>query len=85
MSTQAEDAAARAEIVRGARDSIPLGVALAAVGVAFGYAAHEAGLSWWLAGLMSLTTYGGPSQFLAVSLIGIGAAVPAIVATVFVA
>jgi 4-azaleucine resistance transporter AzlC len=85
MSTRADVTDGRAEIVRGARDSIPLGIALAAVGVAFGYAAHEAGLSWWLAGLMSLTTYGGPSQFLAVGLIGIGAAVPAIVATVFVA
>jgi 4-azaleucine resistance transporter AzlC len=75
----------RGEILRGARESLPLGVALAAVGVAFGYAAHVAGLTWWVAGLMSLTTYGGPSQFLAVSLIGVGAAVPAIVATVFVA
>jgi predicted branched-subunit amino acid permease len=75
----------RAAVIQGARDSIPLGVALAAVGMAFGYAAHEAGLTWWLAGLMSLTTYGGPSQFLAVGLIGIGSAVPAIVATVFVA
>lgn len=73
------------EIRRGARDSIPLGVALVAVGVAFGYAAHAAGLTWWLAGLMSLTTYGGPSQFLAAGLIGAGAAVPAIIATVFVA
>jgi predicted branched-subunit amino acid permease len=77
--------AERAAIARGARDSIPLGIALAAVGTAFGYAAHEAGLNWWLAAVMSLTTYGGPSQFLAVALIGIGAAVPAIVATVFVA
>jgi predicted branched-subunit amino acid permease len=75
----------RGAILRGARESLPLGVALAAVGVAFGYAAHVAGLTWWVAGLMSLTTYGGPSQFLAVSLIGVGAAVPAIVATVFVA
>lgn len=77
--------AERAVIARGVRDSIPLGIALAAVATAFGYAAHEAGLNWWLAGLMSLTTYGGPSQFLAVALIGIGAAVPTIVATVFVA
>jgi predicted branched-subunit amino acid permease len=34
---------------------------------------------------MSATTYGGPSQFLAAGLIGTGAAIPAIVVTVFVA
>jgi 4-azaleucine resistance transporter AzlC len=77
--------AARSQVLLGARESIPLGIALAAVGLAFGYTAHVAGLTWWLAGLMSLTTYGGPSQFLAAGLIGVGAAVPTIVATVFVA
>lgn len=76
---------ARSEILLGARESIPLGVALTAVGLAFGYTAHVAGLTWWLAAVMSATTYGGPSQFLAAGLIGAGAAVPTIVATVFVA
>lgn len=75
----------RGQIALGARESIPLGIALAAVGLAFGYTAHLAGLTWWLAGLMSLTTYGGPSQFLAAGLIAVGAAVPTIVLTVFVA
>jgi 4-azaleucine resistance transporter AzlC len=73
------------EVGRGARDSIPLAIALVAVGIAFGYTAHVAGLTWWIAGLMSATTYGGPSQFLAAGLIATGAAIPAIVATVFVA
>jgi predicted branched-subunit amino acid permease len=77
--------AAEDTVVLGARESLPLGIALAAVGIAFGYTAHVAGLTWWLAGLMSATTYGGPSQFLAAGLIGTGAAIPAIVATVFVA
>ncbi len=72
-------------VASGARDSLSLGIALAAVGIAFGYAAHVAGLTWWLSGLMSATTYGGPSQFLAVGLIGTGAAIPAIIVTVFVA
>lgn len=84
-SPPANEAAEPEEIRRGARDSIPLAIALTAVGIAFGYAAHAVRLTWWVAGLMSLTTYGGPSQFLAVGLIGAGAAVPAIIATVAVA
>jgi 4-azaleucine resistance transporter AzlC len=66
-------------------DSLPLGLALVPVGLAFGYAAQAAGLSWWLAGLMSAVVYAGPSQFIAVGLIATAAAVPAIVATTFVA
>jgi 4-azaleucine resistance transporter AzlC len=77
--------AAEDSVARGARESVPLGIGLAAIGIAFGYTAHVAGLTWWLAGLMSATTYGGPSQFLAAGLIGAGAAIPAIVLTVFVA
>jgi len=75
----------RREIYRGVRESIPLGLALVPVGLAFGYAAHGAHLSWWLAGLMSAAVYGGPSQFLAAGLIAVGAATPTIVATTFVA
>lgn len=66
-------------------DSLPLGLALVPVGLAFGYAAQAVGLPWWLAGLMSAVVYAGPSQFIAVGLIATAAAVPAIVATTFVA
>lgn len=85
MSVARAGAATRGDVWLGARESIPLGLALGAVGIAFGYASHVVGLSWWLAGLMSLAVYGGPSQFLAAALIGVGAAVPTIVATTFVA
>jgi 4-azaleucine resistance transporter AzlC len=76
---------ARSEFVAGIVESLPLGLALTAVGLAFGYLAQAVGLDWWLAGLMSAIVYAGPSQFIAAGLVGTGAAVPAIVATTFVA
>ena len=75
---------ARSEVRAGIVESLPLGLALIPVGLAFGYLAHTAGLSWWLAGLMSAIVYAGPSQFIAMGLVGTGAGVPAIVATTFV-
>jgi 4-azaleucine resistance transporter AzlC len=75
----------RGEVRRGIRESIPLGFALVPIGLAFGYGAHVVGLSWWLAGLMSMLVYGGPSQFIATNLISVGASIPTIVATTFVA
>ena len=74
----------RSELRAGIAESLPLGLALIPVGIAFGYLAHTAGLSWWLAGLMSAIVYAGPSQFIAMGLVGTGAAVAAIVATTFV-
>ena len=75
----------RAEVRRGVRESIPLGFALVPIGLAFGYGAHVVGLSWWLAGLMSTLVYGGPSQFIATGLLSVGASIPTIIATTFVA
>ncbi|MQA75307.1 MAG: hypothetical protein GEU88_13355 [Solirubrobacterales bacterium] len=73
------------ELRQGAVDSLPLGLALVPVGLAFGYLGHTVGLSWWLAGLMSAVVYAGPSQFIAAGLLGVNAAVATIVATTFVA
>ena len=75
---------ARSELRAGIRESLPLGLALTPIGLAFGYLAHTVGLSWWLATLMSVIVYAGPSQFIAMGLLATGAAVPAIVATTFV-
>jgi 4-azaleucine resistance transporter AzlC len=80
-----DDVPPRAEVRQGIRESIPLGFALLPIGLAFGYGAHVVGLSWWIAGLMSLLVYGGPSQFIATSLVAAGAGIPTIVATTFVA
>jgi len=75
----------RAEVRQGIRESIPLGFALLPIGLAFGYGAHVVGFSWWIAGLMSVLVYGGPSQFIATGLVAVGAGIPSIVATTFVA
>ena len=83
--TAAPARAPGSELRRGATDSVALALALVPIGLAFGYGAQEVGLTWWLAALMSAAVYAGPSQFLAVGLISAGAAVPAIVATTFVA
>lgn len=80
-----DEVAPQEEVRQGIRESIPLGFALVPIGLAFGYGAHVVGLSWWLAGLMSALVYGGPSQFIATSLVAVGAGVPTIVATTFVA
>jgi len=75
----------RSEVTAGIVDSLPLGLALTPVGLAFGYLAYTVGLSWWLAGLMSAVVYAGPSQFIAAGLVSTGAGTPVIVATTFVA
>lgn len=64
---------------RGLRDSLPVGLALVPIGLAFGYAAQANGIHWGLASLMSAVVYAGPSQFLAMSLLSVGASFPAIV------
>lgn len=74
-----------AELRRGLLDSLPLGLALIPVGLAFGYLAHTVGFEWWLAGLMSAVVYAGPSQFIAAGLVGVNASVATIVATTLVA
>jgi len=79
------DEDARSEIKRGIVDSLPLGLALVPIALAFGLAAQGVGLTWWLAGLMSALVYAGPSQFIATGLIATSAVVPVIVVAAFVA
>lgn len=73
------------ELALGVRETLPFGLALIPIGLAFGYVAQKAGLDWWLAALMSATVYAGPSQFLAIDSIVVGAGTAAIVATTLVA
>src|SRR5690606_24520907 len=68
------------EFVRGLRDSIAMMIGIIPVAIAFGYFAQKQGLSWPVAAALSGIVYAGPSQFVAVSLIGIGATIPTIVA-----
>jgi 4-azaleucine resistance transporter AzlC len=68
----------------GARDTFPMLVGAAPFGVIFGTLAIGSGLPAWLTMGMSLLVFGGSSQFVAVSLIGSGTALPVIWLTTFV-
>ena len=70
--------------IRGARDIIPLLIAAAPFGIVYGALAQANGLSILATMGMSLFVFAGSSQFVAVTLIGVGAAVPIIILTVFV-
>ncbi len=69
---------------RGARDIIPLIIAAAPFGIVYGALAQSNGLSILATMGMSLFVFAGSSQFVAVTLIGAGAAIPIIILTVFV-
>lgn len=61
----------------------PICLGYVPIGLAFGVLAHNAGLALWQIGLMSLFVYAGSSQFIAVSMIGSGAAAIPIILTTF--
>lgn len=71
-------------VLAGARDSLPMLIGAAPFGVIFGTLAVGAGLSAGAALAMSAFVFAGSSQFVAVSLIGAGAALPVIWLTTFV-
>lgn len=62
----------------------PICLGYVPIGLAFGVLAHNAGLAPWEIGLMSLFVYAGSSQFIAVSMIGSGAAAIPIILTTFI-
>ena len=62
----------------GARDTFPMLVGAAPFGVIFGTLAIGSGLPVWLTLGMSALVFGGSSQFVAVSLLGSGTALPVI-------
>lgn len=68
----------------GAKDIIPLLIAAAPFGMVFGALANANGLSILETIGMSAFVFAGASQFVAVTLLGAGAAIPIIVLTVFV-
>ncbi|QEL57406.1 AzlC family ABC transporter permease [Chromobacterium paludis] len=71
-------------LLDGARDTIPMMVGAAPFGVIFGTLAVAAGLPPAAAAAMSLLVFAGSSQFIAVSLVSAGAALPVIWLTTFV-
>lgn len=61
------------------RQALSVGVAVAPVGVAFGLAASDAGLTAWQASAYSLLVFAGSAQFAAVDIVGDGGTVLAAV------
>jgi len=74
----------RALLLEGVRDTVPMLVGAAPFGVIFGTLAVAAGLSATASLGMSLLVFAGSSQFIGVSLIGAGTALPVLWLTTFV-
>jgi 4-azaleucine resistance transporter AzlC len=74
----------RAVLLEGARDTVPMLVGAAPFGVIFGTLSVAAGLSATASLGMSLLVFAGSSQFIGVSLIGAGTALPVLWLTTFV-
>ena len=72
-----------AEFRAGMRDTGSIMLGYVATGLAFGIVARAGGLSIAEVGLMSLILYAGSAQFIVVALLAAGAALSAIVFTVF--
>lgn len=70
--------------LQGARDIIPLLIAAAPFGIVFGALAQANGLSVLATMGMSALVFAGSSQFVAATLVGVGAALPVILLTVFI-
>lgn len=74
----------RTLLLEGARDTVPMLVGAAPFGVIFGTLSVAAGLSATASLAMSLLVFAGSSQFIGVSLIGAGTALPVLWLTTFV-
>ncbi len=74
----------RTALLAGVRDTVPMLVGAAPFGVIFGTLAIASGIPAWAVLGLSALVFAGSSQFVAVSLIGSGAALPVIWLTTFV-
>ncbi len=67
----------------GAKKAIPIMLGYTPLGLAFGVVAREKGLDVLQTALMSLTSFTGSGQYIAVGMLGAGASIPAILFTIF--
>lgn len=77
-------ATARQEVTAGLRDSLPAGLGMYPLGVAFGLLVIQAGLPWWVAPALSVAVYAGSLELLLVGLITAGTSLAAIALTTLV-
>lgn len=73
----------RTAFYAGAKKAIPIMIGYTPLGLAFGVIAREKGLDVWQVILMSLTSFTGSGQFIAVGMLGAGAGISAILLTNF--
>lgn len=73
----------KASFLAGAKKAVPIMLGYTPLGLAFGVIAREKGLDVLQTGLLSLTSFTGSGQFVAVAMLGGGAGIPAILATNF--
>lgn len=69
---------------QGAKDSFPLVVAAMPFGIVYGALGQSQGLSDWVVMAISIFVFAGASQFIAITLLATGAALPVIISTVFI-
>ena len=75
----------KADVLHGVKTSLPIVVGYVPVAISYGVLAMQAGFSLWHTLSMSLFVYAGASQFMAVSMYGMGAsALEMIVATLLI-
>ena len=67
----------------GIKAAWPICIGYIPLGLAFGILAQKAGFDWLDIGIMSAIVFAGSSQFIAVSMLGAGAAPPSIILTTF--
>ncbi len=75
------DAAVRSEILTGLRLSLPAGLGMFPLGVAFGLLVVQHGLSWWVAPALSIAAYAGSLELLLVGMIAAVAPIATIALT----
>ncbi len=68
----------------GVKDTFPLVVAAMPFGLVFGAMGHAQGLADWVILSISIFVFAGASQFIAITMLATGAALPVIVLTVFI-
>ncbi|ADG81785.1 AzlC family ABC transporter permease [Thermincola potens] len=73
----------RATFLAGGKKALPIMLGYTPLGIAFGVIAREKGLDVVQTALMSLTSFTGSGQFIAVGMLGAGASIPAILLTNF--
>jgi 4-azaleucine resistance transporter AzlC len=83
MTADATSGCTRTTVQEGLKVAWPICLGYAPIGLAFGVLAQKAGLAPWQTGIMSLMVFAGGSQFIAVAMLGGGAAALPVIATTF--